>query len=283
MTAATRQRRSLVRIPVPLRTAGMAVSSLILLAVLVAAAFGPAIAPHDPYALLLSPNQSPSSAAWFGTDGLGRDVLSRLIAGTRYTVGVALGATTIAVLFGVLVGALAGYFGGWIDVVLSRITEMFLTVPSLFFAILLVAFIGTQWWVVAIVLGATMWPATARLTRAEVLALRDRAFVEAARIAGVGAPRVIVQHVLPNGIAPVIANASLQMAEAVLLTAGLSFIGIGDPSAISWGKMIQEGQATFPTTWWLILMPALALVLLLFSLHTFADSLTKLLRVGGRA
>jgi peptide/nickel transport system permease protein len=277
---ATRGKRALVRLPRSIRTPGAIAAIVVLLVVLVCALFGDAIAPYPPTTSLFSPNVAPNAANLLGTDGLGRDLLSRIIAGTSYTMGLAVGATALALIVGVLLGALAGFFGGWVDAIVSRIVEMFLTIPSLFFAILLVAFLGSQWWVVTIVLGATMWPITARLTRSEVLALRGRSFVEAAQTAGVPGGLVVWRHVLPNGIAPVVANASLQMAEAVLLSAGLSFIGLGDPSAISWGKMIQEGQSTFQTAWWQVIFPGLALSIVLLALHVLADSIGEHLRGG---
>ncbi len=254
------------------------VAAFVILGVVLAiAVFGTSLSPHDPTVSLTVPNRQPGGSFPLGTDSLGRDVLSRIMAGTRYTVALAFGATLFALLIGIVLGSVAGYFGGWIDIVVSRVIEMFLTVPHLIFAILLVAFLGNAWWVVIVVLGLTMWPATARLARSEALRLRDREFVEASRIAGVGTAGVIARHVLPNGLGPVIANASLQVAEAVLLSAGLSFIGLGDPSAISWGKMIQEAQGAFQTAWWAVVYPGLALTILLLSLHTIGDWVGRVL------
>ncbi|SFE05658.1 peptide/nickel transport system permease protein [Actinacidiphila alni] len=265
------------------RTTVVAVACAVMFLALVLAALHSAITPDDPTKSLAAPNSSPSAAHPFGTDSLGRDVLSRIMAGTRYTMVLAVGSTAVSLVVGTVLGLLAGYFVGWTDTAVSRLVEMFLTIPHLFLAILLVAFLGNQWWVVVVVLGLTMWPVTARLARAEALRLRGREFVEASRIAGVGGLRVIVRHVAPNGLGPVVANASMQMAEAVLLSAGLSYIGLGDPSQISWGGMIQEAQGSFQTAPWAIVCPGAALTVLLLSLHTLGDVAVRVLGGGNEA
>lgn len=268
------------RIPRQARTAGALLAVAVLAVAIVVAIGERSLTPFDPDASLFTPNTAPNVENLLGTDRLGRDLFSRIVAGTRYTMALAFGATLLALLLGVALGAAAGYLGGVVDVVVSRVIEMFLTIPSLIFAILLVAFLGNEWWVVTVVLAVTMWPVTARLTRAEVLALRGRAFVEAAEVASVPGVSIVWHHVLPNGLAPVVANASLQMAEAVLLSAGLSYLGLADPTAISWGKMIQEGQASFQTAWWQVVFPGLALTVVLLALHAVADVLSSLLKGG---
>lgn len=236
------------------------------------ALFGHFVAPFSPNALVSPALAGPSDLHWLGTDHLGRDILSRVIAGARYTVLLAIGATGISLLVGILLGTLAGYFSGIADMVISRFTEVVLVIPRLFLVLLLVAFVGTHGWVILVVIGLTTWPVNARLMRAQVLSLRERAFVKAAEVGGVSSLKILVRHILPNSIAPIIANSTLQMAEAVLLEAGLSFLGLGDPNQLSWGRMIQEGQAGFPFAWWPVIFPGAALAVVLLALHLLGDA-----------
>ncbi|MBF9235675.1 ABC transporter permease [Microvirga alba] len=245
----------------------------LLIAFGLAALFGESLAPHSAHALLAASDLPPDSEFYFGTDHLGRDVFSRVLEGTRYTILLALGATLLSLVTGTIVGAIAGYFGGAVDLVVSRLIEVFLTIPRLFLVILLAAFLGSHTWVIVLVIGGTMWPINARLMRAQALTLRERAFVKAAELAGVSRWRILFRHIIPNGLSPVLAKASLQIAEAILLEAGLSFLGLGDPSRISWGKMMQEGQAGFPDAWWPEVFPGLALALLLIAIHLVGDSI----------
>ena len=247
------------------------------------AILGDAVAPYDPHALLTAPDSPPTADYPFGVDHLGRDILSRVISGARYTILLALGATALSLSLGFLIGGVAGYFGGMVDIILSRCIEIFLTIPRLFLVILLAAFLGSNIWVTIFVIGGTMWPINARLTRAQALTLRERAFVKAAETAGLPRWRILLTHIAPNASGPLVANSSLQIAEAVLLEAGLSFLGLGDPSRISWGKMIQEGQAGFPDAWCAEIFPGLALALLLLSIHLLGDALRRRLAVADEA
>jgi len=242
--------------------------------------FGDALAPYSAHELLSASDMPPDAEFFFGTDHLGRDVFSRVLEGTRYTVLLALAATLISLVTGTIVGAVAGYFGGMIDLVTSRLIEVFLTIPRLFLVILLAAFLGSHAWVIVLVIGGTMWPVNARLMRAQALTLRERGYVKAAELAGVSRLRILFRHIIANGLSPVLAKSSLQIAEAILLEAGLSFLGLGDPSRISWGKMMQEGQAGFPSIWWPEVFPGLALALLLIAIHLTGDSIRTFLAVS---
>ncbi|MBL0928598.1 MAG: ABC transporter permease [Alphaproteobacteria bacterium] len=242
--------------------------------------FGDTLAPHSAHELLSASDMPPDAEFFFGTDHLGRDVFSRVLEGTRYTVLLALAATLISPVTGTIVGAVAGYFGGMIDLVTSRLIEVFLTIPRLFLVILLAAFLGSHAWVIVLVIGGTMWPVNARLMRAQALTLRERGYVKAAELAGVSRFRILFRHIIANGLSPVLAKSSLQIAEAILLEAGLSFLGLGDPSRISWGKMMQEGQAGFPSIWWPEVFPGLALALLLIAIHLTGDSIRSFLAVA---
>lgn len=263
-----------------LRT-GDLVGAAILSAAVVLAFVGRDVAPFDPAGLVAMPEQPPSAIHWLGTDHLGRDVLSRILAGTRYTIELAVGATSVALILGIVLGALAGYLGGVVDMIISRSVEVVLVIPRLFLVLLLVAFLGQSVWGVLLVIGFTMWPVNARLMRAQVLTVRERTFVAASEVAGSPKLKILVNHVVPNSIAPVIANSSLQMAAVVLLEAGLSFLGLGDPSQISWGRMIQEGQAGFQVAWWPVIFPGVAMVLVLLSLHLIGDALSRYLDPRG--
>jgi peptide/nickel transport system permease protein len=252
----------------------------LLLAFGVLTLFGDTLAPHSAHELLSASDMPPDAEFFFGTDHLGRDVFSRVLEGTRYTVLLALAATLISLVTGTIVGAVAGYFGGMIDLVTSRLIEVFLTIPRLFLVILLAAFLGSHAWVIVLVIGGTMWPVNARLMRAQALTLRERGYVKAAELAGVSRLRILFRHIIANGLSPVLAKSSLQIAEAILLEAGLSFLGLGDPSRISWGKMMQEGQAGFPSIWWPEVFPGLALALLLIAIHLTGDSIRSFLAVS---
>lgn len=252
----------------------------VLAVLVIIAAFAPLISPFNPEALVGKSLQPPSWTHLFGTDQLGRDVLSQVVSGAGVTLLLAFGATLVSMAIGVILGGIAGYYGGVTDDLLSRFFEVVLTIPRLFLVILLVAFYGGSVWMTILVIGITIWPVNARLMRAQVLSVKSRVFVQAARVAGLSGRQILVRHVLPNGIAPVIANASLQMAQAVLLEVGLSFLGLGDPTVITWGTILRSGQSYMRSAWWLILLPGLALVLLLLSLHLLGDGLSLALRGG---
>jgi len=240
------------------------------------AIFSDVLVPYSPERLVGIPDSPPSAQFLMGTDNLGRDVLSRVMDGTRYTLVLAIGATLVSLIIGVFVGGIAGYSGGWIDTVLSRLIEIFVTIPRLFLVILLSAFLGAHTWILMLVIGGTMWPINARLMRAQALTLRKRAFVNAAEVAGVGKPAILMRHILPNSAGPIIANAGLQIAYAILLEAGLSFLGLSDPTQISWGRMIQDGRAGFPYAWWQQLFPGLAIVFLLLAVHLLSETITRM-------
>lgn len=236
---------------------------------------GPAVAPFGAREFAGPAFAPPSRQFLLGTDNLGRDVFSQILLGTRVTLLVAFGAAGVSLLLGTALGAIAGYFGGVIDDVLSRVFEVVLTVPRLFLVLLAVAFLGTSVWITIGVIGLTIWPVTARIMRAEVLSVRERAFVTAARAGGLGELAILWRHVVPNSLTAVIANTSLQMAVAVLLEAGLSFLGLGDPNQITWGQIIHAGQSYLKAAWWLTVMPGGVIVLLLVSLHLVGDGLSE--------
>jgi len=254
-----------------------AVAGLVLLGIVAAAAaFAPLIAPYDPFALNRT-LQPPGQPFWLGTDPLGRDVLSQIIWGGRVSLAFAFGAAALSLAVGVVAGAIPGYVGGVVDDIFSRFLETFLVIPRLFLIILIVALLGSNILFVIAVMGLTMWPSNAKIMRAQVLTIKKRGYVQAAIAAGVSPLPIIFRHVIPNGLAPVIANSTLQMAYAVLTEAGLSFLGLGDQNQISWGQILNAGQSYVRSAPWIVISPGLAIMTLLLGLHLVGDGVTRVL------
>jgi len=248
---------------------------VIIVIIVVGALLAPVIYPDGPFTLgaprLLPPG---SDEHILGTDHLGRDMAAMLLYGARVSLVIGIIAAMISLVIGVIVGSIAGYYGGWIDLVLSRITDMFLIIPAFFLIILVVATLGSGIEYVMIVIGLVAWPTSARLMRSQSLALRDRTFVQALRALGESNRRILVRHVVPNGIHPLIANVSLDIAAAVLIEAGLSFIGLGDPNRATWGRMIYDGRTTMLTNWWASVLPGLAIIFLVLGFYLFSDGIS---------
>ncbi|NJE08132.1 ABC transporter permease [Thermococcus sp. M39] len=251
---------------------------LILLTVLVTIALiAPLLPIPDPHSTEFQPFLPPSKAHPMGTDNLGRDIFSRVLWGTRTSLAVGLVAAGLSAIIGVLVGGIAGYYGGTIDDVLSRITEIFLVIPGFFLALLVVSIFGSSLINIMVVLGLLTWPSNARLMRAQALSLKEREFIQALKVSGVSDLKIVLRHIIPNGIQPIIANTFLQMAGAIITEAGLSFIGLGDPNVVSWGKMIYEGQIYITSYWWVPIFPGIFLVLTVLALNLLGDGLLTLL------
>jgi peptide/nickel transport system permease protein len=254
------------------------VGFVVLLLVALSAVLAPILAPYDPAAQLdiaRLQNQPPSLAHLMGTDPFSRDVLSRLLYGTRISLAIGLGAVALSISFGIAVGATAGMLGGWVDAVLMRLVDAALSVPRVLILILIVSlWEGVGLVSLTLLLASTGWFAVSRLVRAETLAVRDREFVVAARALG-GTPfRLLVRHVLPNVIAPALVAATLGVANVILLEAGLSYLGIGvRPPAASWGTIIQDGAERVSELWWLTLFPGLAILVTVFACNALGDAL----------
>lgn len=254
----------------------VALAGLVLLIVLVLIAAGAGqIAPRSPFALSEEVLRPPSAAHWMGTDDLGRDLFSAVVHGTRVSLLVGFGAVFIATVIGVLIGAVAGFVGGWVDDLLMRITELFQVVPRFFLALIVVALVGSSIWLVVLLLGLTYWTGTARLTRSQVLALRTREYVLAARGLGMPETRILRREILPNAMPPVITQAALHVGGAILIEAGLSFLGLGDPNVVSWGGLLNDAQQYVRTAWWLSVFPGLAIMLTVLALNVAADGLNE--------
>lgn len=240
------------------------------------ALLAPLLAPYGAMDLGTS-FQPPGGEHLLGTDSLGSDVLSNMIYGTRTSLIVGLCAVVTSNVIGLTIGSLAGYFGGRTDNVLMRITEMFQILPQFFLAIIVVALFGSSIWNIVFVIGILTWPVTARLLRAEFLSLRKREFVDAARALGMSDFDLIVREILPNALPPIIVNASLQISGAILLEASLSFLGLGDPDAMSWGVMLHNAQEYFNRAWWMAAFPGMALFATTLALNLTGDGLNDAL------
>ena len=223
----------------------------------------PVIAPYDPGAIdLKNVLVPPSSGHWFGTDQLGRDVLSRMIWGARISLKVGFVATGLAILIGVILGAVAGYYGGWIDAVIMRFVDIMLCFPTFFLILAVIAFLEPSIWNIMIVIGLTGWMGVTRLVRADFISLRERDFVKAARSIGANDARIIFIHILPNALASILVAATLGIAGAILTESALSFLGIGvQPPTPSWGNILTAGKDNIDIAWWLSLYPGLAILI----------------------
>ena len=208
---------------------------------------------------------------------MGRDVLAGLIHGARVSLLIGVTATAAALGIGLLVGALAGYFRGWIDDVLMRFTEVFQTIPNFIFVIVLVAIFKPTIETIVVTIGIVSWPPIARLVRAEFLSLREREFVQSCIVVGMSEPRIILTQILPNCLAPVIVLASIMVATAILIEAGLSFLGLGDPNVMSWGKMIGDARDSLRTAWYLSAIPGVAILLTVLSINLVGEGLNDAL------
>jgi peptide/nickel transport system permease protein len=271
---------------VALRHPSIAAGLLVLLLFGAAALLAPVLSPADPLAQnVVEGLRPPSSEHLLGTDKLGRDILSRLLYGARISLMVGALVVAIASSIGAALGLLAGYLGGWADELLMRITDIFFAFPALILAMAIAGALGPSLRNALIAISAVSWPVYARLIRGQVLALKEREFVLAARALGVPERRIIVRHLLPNTLAPLLVQASFDMGAAITAVAGLSFIGFGaQPPTPEWGVMISEGRNYMATQWWLATFPALAILLVVGGFNLLGDGLRDLLdpRLRGR-
>lgn len=220
--------------------------------------------------------EPPSSTYWLGTDDSGRPVLSLLIWGARISLLVGLTATVISMVIGTLVGLLSGYFEGWLGALLFRITEWFLVIPFLPLAIVLATVLGRSLFNIILVIGITSWPATALLIRSQTLSIKERPYLERARVLGAGQRHQIGRHILPNVMPMVFANTTLTVAIAILTETTLSFLGLGDPTRVSWGTMLDQAYSVGAITtgsWWFFLPPGICVILVVLSFTLIGQAL----------
>jgi peptide/nickel transport system permease protein len=260
-----------------LRTPTGAVGLVLTCGLMALALLADALAPTDPFASVAQPFSPPSRTHAFGTDDLGRDVLTGIIHGARTSWLVVSGVTALAAVIGIAVGAVAGYRVGVVDDVLMRMTDFVLIVPRFFLAVVVIALFGPGIDRLILVLGLTSWPVIARVARAQTLSLARREFVEAARALGATDTRVLVRYVLPGALPPVLVVISINAAGVILLEAGLSFIGLGDPHRMSWGYLANNAQRFLRVAWWIALFPGAAIALAVLGLNLLGDALNDLL------
>ncbi|MBE1489691.1 ABC transporter permease [Plantactinospora soyae] len=235
---------------------------------------------------LLPPGASTSSGttAWLGTDGLGRDIAAQIVYGARTSLLVATVAVTLSAVVGMIVGAVAGLIGGWLDVVLSRLIDVLLTFPGVLLAIVIAGLFSRGLLTVVIALSVTAWTPFARVARNVTLSVKEREWVSAARLMGIRRPAMLVRHILPFVVPPMVAMATVEFALVVLAEAGLSFLGIGLPASVpSWGQTVANGKEYLDTAWWISASPGIALFVLVVSVGLLGDQLSARLGRTGRS
>jgi peptide/nickel transport system permease protein len=259
----------------PLAMVGLAIVVVLLLL----AAAAPLIATHSPFAQDLAGRlQPPGAAHWFGTDELGRDIYSRVVYGARITLTIVALVAILVAPIGLLVGTVAGYLGGWVDVVLMRVTDIFLAFPRLILALAFVAALGPGIENAVIAIALTTWPPYARIARAETLTLRSSDFISAARLQGASAARIVWRYVVPLCLSSVIVRVTLDMAGIILTAAGLGFLGLGaQPPSPEWGAMISSGRRYILDQWWVATMPGLAICIVSLGFNLLGDGLRDVL------
>ena len=251
------------------------------------AIFAPLIATYSIHAKTGPIYQAPSSTHWLGTDDGGVDMFSLLVYGSRVSLEVGFAAALVAMLIGGTVGVVSGFFGGWVDVLLMRITDIFLVIPDLPLIIVVAAIFGRHLINIIIIIGIIYWTSTARLVRAQVKSVRERVYVKRARSIGAGNRRLVVKHVLPQVAPLLIANTVLTIALAVFLETYITFLGLGDPSTVSWGKLIENsflGNAVLNNAWWAIVPPGVCVTIVILACtmvgQSMEDALNPRLKVG---
>jgi peptide/nickel transport system permease protein len=249
--------------------------SVIVVLLFIVSLLAPWLAPYDPNAIDLKNVLAPPSGGHpFGTDPLGRDVLSRMIWGAGISLKVGFVATGIAILIGTMVGAVAGYYGRWVDAVIMRFVDIMLCFPAFFLILAVIALLEPSIWNIMIVIGLTGWMGVTRLVRADFISLKERDFVQAARVIGAGDLRIIFLHILPNAMASVLVTATLGVAGAILTESALSFLGIGvQPPTPSWGNILTAGKDNIDIAWWLSFYPGLAILITVLGYNLLGEGI----------
>ena len=251
---------------------------IIIAGLAVIAILAPFIAPYDPGFIDTSERLvAPSMRHLFGTDELGRDVFSRMVYGSRISLIIGFIAVGIAVLIGVIIGSVAGFYGGKVDATLMRFVDLMLCFPSFFLILAIIALLEPNIINVMAIIGLTSWMGVSRLIRAEILSIKEREYVEAARATGASDFRIIARHLIPNSIGPVLVSATLGIGAAILIESSLSFLGLGvQPPTPSWGNILTEGKSTLGVAWWLLLYPGLAILITVMGFNLLGEGLREL-------
>lgn len=252
---------------------------LILLSILLfVAIFAPVLSPCDPYKLYDAILAKPGTPGHLlGTDGLGRDVLSQIIYGSRTSLAIGVVAASIAALVGTTIGGVAGFFGGKVDRFVSEFMNFFLMTPSFFLILIVVALFGSNILYIMIVIGLTSWTGNARLMRAQAISLKERTFVKSAIAMGESKAAIMFKHIIPNGIFPIIAQTTMNVSSAILSEAGLSFLGLGDPNVVSWGQMISHGKQYMLKGWWIAAFAGIAVIFTVLTFFMIGDGMNRVL------
>ncbi|MNX34430.1 ABC transporter permease [Achromobacter deleyi] len=236
------------------------------------------IFPDSPWDIINGPFMPPlSDGALLGTDTLGRDIATGIAYGSRITLVLAAVSTAVSILVGITVGALAGFYGGRVDQAIVGFIELFQTIPSFFLAVVLVAILTPNMGTVIFAIAVVSWPPLARLVRAEFMSLKNREFVQAAMLSGQSNLRIILTQILPNSLSPVIVSGSLMIASSILLESALSFLGLGDPNAMTWGYIIGASRSVLRDAWWMSVFPGIAILMTVLSLNLIGEALNDAL------
>lgn len=246
-----------------------------ILVMIIMALLAPLISMHDPSSIKIADALvGPCRAHLFGTDALGRDIYARMVYATRVALSIGFIAVGIAAILGVFLGSVAGYYGGKVDGIIMRFADIMLCFPAFFLMLSVIAVVGPSIFNIMVVIGLTSWMGVARLIRAEILSLKSRDFVSASKALGASGGYIILRHLIPNGIAPVLVSFVFGVAGAILTEAGLSFLGLGvQPPDPSWGNMIMEGKAVLGVGWWVILFPGLAILITVLAFNLLGEGL----------
>ena len=251
---------------------------LVLVVIVIGSLVGPLVYPTDPFDMVWAPFSPPGAEGFmFGTDYLGRDVLAGIVNGGRVTLAIGLSAALLSVFIGVSVGALAGYYRGWVEELLMRVTEFFQVLPTLLFAMVLVALFGASLAMVTFAIGIVSWTAVARVTRSEFMRLRELEYVTASRSTGAGDLVLMLIVILPNALPPIIVQSALMVGAAILFEAGLSFLGLSDPNVVSWGQMIGANRPYILDAGWTVAVPGGAIFITVLSISLVGDGLNDAL------
>ena len=253
------------------------VGLVFLFVLIMIAVFAEQIAQYPPSMLHEGMLLQPSSIHYFGTDGLGRDVFSMVIYGTRISLKVGLFAALISTVIGTVIGAVSGYYGLWTDRILSEIINIFLMIPSFFLILIVLMIYGSNINNVILVIGLTGWTRTAKLMRAQAISLKERTYIKASQTIGESDLSILVRHIIPHGIVPIVADMSITVSSAILFEAGLAFIGLGDPDHVSWGQIMNFGKPYLDRGWWICTFSGLFIMFTVLDFHMISEGINNIL------
>lgn len=262
------------------RNSELRAGCILLILLLAAAFFAPWLTDKDPETLYDEVLAPPGGQYWLGTDGLGRDVYTMTLYGTRTSLKIGVVVAALSAFIGVTVGAVSGYFGGIADRLLAELLNVMMMTPTFFLMLIVVAVYGSDINRMILVMALTSWTGSARLMRGQAMALREKGFVKGARAIGESHLRILLGHIIPNGIFPVAANVAMTVSSAILAEASLSFLGLGDPNIVSWGKIIEQGRRYLPACWWISVPPGAAVALTAFAFYLLGEGINR--AVAGR-